>query len=300
MTGGQSMVCVLLSAPHEVRCWGQGAQGQMGSGDTSTSPAAGSVVDLGTGHGDVVQISAGGRFCCALFEDGQIKCWGVNDNGRIGSGSLGHLGDEPNEMGDNLPTIQLGTGMKASRICDHTFESEHTCVLLQVCPADTPGCSKVKCWGGYGGLGYSGLGTIGDADGEMGDSWPFVDVGATVQDVPGGLVCGFQYHTCVLVGDGDVRCWGDGDKGQIGMGSTQSRGKTSDDLPMPPPNVDLGPGLKATWLSPGPYHTCAMLNNGEVKCWGYNYCARSNPRSAWRAMPMPTPMPNVLGIELPP
>ena len=84
------------------------------------------------------------------------------------------------------------------------------------------------------------------------------------------------------------------------MGSTQSRGKTSDDLPMPPPNVDLGPGLKATWLSPGPYHTCAMLNNGEVKCWGYNYCARSNPRSAWRAMPMPMPMPNVLGIELPP
>ena len=75
LSGGRDMMCVLLSSPNEVRCWGKGGAGQMGNGATSASPAAGSLIPLGSGHGNVVQISAGGRFCCALFEDGQIKCW---------------------------------------------------------------------------------------------------------------------------------------------------------------------------------------------------------------------------------
>ena len=198
---------------------------------------------------------------------------GSNDNGRIGSGALGHLGDQPGEMGDALPTVQLGSGMAAARICEHAFDSEHTCVLLQACPDAEPGCSKVKCWGSSGGLGYDGnpAGMIGDANGEMGDALPFVDVGAVVVDAPGSLVCGFQFHTCVRVEGGHVRCWGDGDKGQIGGGTTASRGKSLSDLPMPPPNVDLGAGLQVAWLSPGPYHTCAGLTDSRVKCWGYNY-----------------------------
>ena len=110
----------------------------------------------------------------------------------------------------------------------------------------------------------------------MGEDLPFVDIGEssvnpgqlpTVQEI----ACGFQDHTCVLIDDGDVRCWGSADKAQIGSGGTVDRGRNGAGLPMPPPNVDLGTGVKAAFLTAGPYSTCAKLTNGGVKCWGYNY-----------------------------
>ena len=36
------------------------------------------------------------------------------------------------------------------------------------------------------------------------------------------------------------------------------------------PTVNLGTGRTATAISAGDYHTCAILNNASVKCWGYN------------------------------
>ena len=74
-----------------------------------------------------------------------MKCWGYNDNGQLGYGDTNNRGDGPNEVGDFLPTVDLGTGKKAKQI---SAGFRHTCAVLND--------DSVKCWGsgGYGQLGY--------------------------------------------------------------------------------------------------------------------------------------------------
>ncbi len=72
-------------------------------------------------------------------------------------------------------------------------------------------------------------------------------------------------HTCVLFDDGKVRCWGHGESGQLGYGNTTDIGETESPGASGP--VDLGNG-PATEITAGELHTCALLANGTVRCWG--------------------------------
>ena len=69
-----------------------------------------------------------------------------------------------------------------------------------------------------------------------------------------------SYHTCAVLADTTVKCWGRNDDGQLGDNSTTLR--------RTPVSVSGLTGVQA--LAAGSNHTCATLNTGEVKCWGYN------------------------------
>ena len=69
------------------------------------------VVDLGTGK-TTKQLALGGYHTCAILNDDSVKCWGEGSNGQLGYGDGNARGDGPNEMGDNLPVVNLGTGSK--------------------------------------------------------------------------------------------------------------------------------------------------------------------------------------------
>ena len=77
-----------------------------------------------------------------------------------------------------------------------------------------------------------------------------------------------SYHTCALSASGDVQCWGQNGFGQLGYGDTVSRPPPYGDQVLP--MVDLGADRKARQVSCGMYHTCALLEDGAVKCWGDN------------------------------
>ena len=70
-----------------------------------------------------------------------------------------------------------------------------------------------------------------------------------------------EYHTCAILDNGAVSCWGDGAYGRLGNGAT------SDKL-TPTLTSSLGTGRTAVALSSGYSHTCAILDNGAVSCWG--------------------------------
>ena len=71
------------------------------------------------------------------------------------------------------------------------------------------------------------------------------------------------FHTCAILDDGSVSCWGHSAKGQLGYGDTEFRRA-------PTPTMSLGTSRSAIALSLGTYHTCALLDDGGVKCWGDN------------------------------
>jgi alpha-tubulin suppressor-like RCC1 family protein len=202
------------------------------------------------------ELSAGGSHTCAILFDGTVKCWGLNDKGQLGLGDTANRGDGPGEMGDDLPTVDLGTGRTATAISAGT---NHTCALLDN--------GSVKCWGfnQTGELGLGDTASRGDGAGEMGDDLPAVDLGTGRTAV---AVSAGQQYTCALLDDGSVKCWGSNFSGKLGLGDTANRGDGAGEMGDDLPAVELGTGRTATAVSAGGFHACALLDNGTMKCWG--------------------------------
>jgi cysteine-rich repeat protein len=87
----------------------------------------------------------------------------------------------------------------------------------------------------------------------------------TALEVVGGYI-----HTCALLNDGGVKCWGYNEYGQLGLGDTAHRGDSAGEMGDSLPAVSLGAGKSAVALAAGHAHTCARLNDDSVKCWGLN------------------------------
>ena len=272
ITTGNVHTCALLDND-TVKCWGfgdflgQGISHNPDSTDLGDEPGEMGdnlpTVDLGPGR-TATAITSSNWHTCALLDNGTVKCWGWNTKGQLGLGDTEFRGSKPGEMGDNLPTIDLGTGRTATAIT--AGEQHHTCALLDN--------GQVRCWG-RGQAGQLGLdeemienGIRGDEPGEMGDNLPTVDLGT---DRTATAIAAGYAHSCGILDDYTIKCWGLNGNGHLGQGDSPAPhgngpGTMGDNLP----TVDLGTGRTATALSAGAHHTCAMLDNASVKCWGFN------------------------------
>ena len=263
LTAGEDQTCAIL-ANGSVRCWGENAFGGLGQGDTTQRgdganemAAALPPVDLGTGR-TATAVSAGSGDNCALLDNGTVKCWGQNDHGQLGQGDTNHRGDGPNEMGDNLPPINLGAGRTAIAI---TAGGGQNCALLDN--------GTVKCWGWNhrGQLGQGDTANRGDGPNEMGDNLPPINLGTGRTAI--AITAGFG-HTCALLDTARVKCWGLNLSGQLGQGDTVDRGDGPNEMGDNLPAVSLGTGRTVTAVTAGDSHACALLDNATVKCWGDN------------------------------
>jgi alpha-tubulin suppressor-like RCC1 family protein len=242
---GASHSCALF-AHGAVRCWGDNTSGQLGYGNTlavgdDEPPYTAGDVPL---RGKAVQLALGGHHTCALLDSGWVRCWGDNTSGQLGYGHTHPVGD------DEPITSQGFVNLGGSAVKLAAGES-HTCALL-----DT---GHVRCWGrnDVGQLGHGHTRSVGDDElpWEAGD----VSLGGAVQDLAAGW-----HHTCALLTDGRVRCWGNGADGALGLGHTRDIG--DDELPSSAGFVELGEPV--SMLSAGALHTCALLKRGAVRCWG--------------------------------
>jgi len=85
---------------------------------------------------------------------------------------------------------------------------------------------------------------------------------------PSTFSAGYE-QTCALVDNASVKCWGRNNYGQLGIDNNTDMGKKSGEMALLP-TVNLGTGRTATAIAAGYYHSCALLDNASVKCWGYN------------------------------
>jgi cysteine-rich repeat protein len=263
--GGLDHTCVLLSSG-VIKCWGDNGSGQLGLGDEivrgDDPNEMGSelpVVDLGPGE-KATAVVAGLLHTCALLDGGRVKCWGENEDGQLGLGDVEDRGDNPSEMGANLPVINLGAGVMVKSITAGDY---------QTCALTTEG--KVKCWGWNqeGGLGLGDSLNRGDGPGEMGDSLPYVNLGLGLTVVT-SITSGAR-HTCALLDDESVKCWGWNYRGQLGQGDTKNQGDQPNEMGPGLGVVNLGGGVQVSAIYAASYHTCAVLKGGgSMKCWGYN------------------------------
>jgi hypothetical protein len=167
-------------------------------------------------------------------------------------------------MGDALPAVDLGTGRTATLLATG---AAHTCALLDN--------GSVKCWGlnDDGQLGVGDTDARGDGAGEMGDALPAVSLGLASGMSVTGIVAG-DAHTCVLLSNGGVKCWGSGANGRLGSGDENSRGDEAGEMGAVLAAVDLGTGRTAKALSVGGSHTCAIRDTNDVVCWGVGATGR--------------------------
>ena len=249
-------------------CWGMAIGDQLGIGEGGNYQAT--PVPLAQGL-VFVAISAGGYHTCGLTGDGAAYCWGQEEVGQLGDGTLTRR---------NTPAAVAG-GLVFKAI---SAGGNHTCAIA------TGGAAY--CWGGNG-SGALGDGTLTDrstpvavsggllfqaisagngttcgltADGAAfcwgQDAWSGSRTAPVA--VGGGLVfksivVGYR-HACGFTAGGTAYCWGDDGLGQLGDGTQTSR-RTP---------VAVSGGLVFQAAGAGDSHTCGLSASGTAYCWGSN------------------------------
>ena len=225
---GGSHGCALLSTGN-VKCWGSGISGQLGDGTTSNRNTPTDVVGLS----GVVQLVGSGDHTCALMATGGVKCWGYNLYGQLGDGT---------NTGRRTPTDVVSLSQGVVHI---SVGSLHSCAVMAY--------GGVRCWG------RNSFGQLGD--GTTTSTNAPVNVTSLSQAATRLMIGYGSWHTCVVLADTTMQCWGRNDEGQLGDGTTTTPR-------LLPATVSSMSGV--VQITGGSFHTCALLAAGGVKCWGYN------------------------------
>lgn len=260
-----------------VWCWGWNRYGNVGTGSNTAPLAPQEVVGLYDLGGSAKAVASGLRHGCALMDDDALYCWGENRSKMIA----------PEQEATAIlgPTLIPGSYASVSVGMNH------------LCAVDRQG--ELHCWGrsvegqhgpaqGLTGLADVALGLIhtcvrtreGQVD-CMGQN--NLNVLATQGldnfmeplrvDFPEEPVVSFSsglYHVCALVASGNVYCWGNNDKGQLGNGVTSSSSR--------PLSLGLS---EVQHIAAGTQHACALHGAPtRVSCWGLNSHGQSGDERA--------------------
>ena len=296
ISAGGAHSCALLDGG-TVKCWGLNFYGQIGdgtSGGTTLDPlerptpvdvcavydeVAEQCTELLTG---VVGVGAGGLHTCAVMSAGGVTCWGRNEFGQVGDGTLGD--GDPDTQDNNRPTpvgvcaVYDDDAQQCSEPLSGIIAVEgggfHTCAVTAAATAE--------CWGS------NIAGQLGDGAGGGTLLDPVrlptpVDVCQLYDEEAGAcgelltgvaVISAGSLHTCALVNaappaeDYGIKCWGAkfngalGDNNVCGADDPLFRCLTPTDV--------LGLESGATAVTVGDGHTCALNTASVVKCWGDN------------------------------
>jgi hypothetical protein len=142
------------------------------------------------------QVSAGGVHSCGVDVQGQVYCWGSNQNGQLGDGTQTHRSTPGLVPGGPYEGVAPG--------------GEHTCAITTD--------DRLRCWG------YNAHGQVGDGTTTTPRSSP-VPVSGDLRVATMNAGTG---HNCAVTLNGRGYCWGDGTLGQLG-----NNGFVSNSVPVP-------------------------------------------------------------------
>lgn len=181
--------------------------------------------------GNIAQVSVSFDINCVLTTSGQVKCW------------------EKDSIGKSAPIdVMIAAKTPLNNIVQISVGYDHACALTKD--------GHVKCWGD---------GKTGQLGNGANKASPYaVDVITATSKLLDNVVqiSAGSNHTCALTKSGHVKCWGDGEIGQLGNGDSKNSNIAVD--------VTTASGKLANikQVGAGVTHTCALTNTGHVKCWG--------------------------------
>ncbi len=222
----------------DLKCWGRNANYELGTGNTDqlTSPTP--------SHYDkwVKSVAVGHEFTCALLDNGAVDCWGNNTSYKTGAGS---------GASSQNPVRVIASGAVQVTAGEH-----HACALVK-----NGGDMTVECWGDNS-KGQWGRGTTVGASSTP--QAPLLDDGTTALSSVASIDAG-KNHTCALMTDSGIYCWGDDTAGQTGNHILD---------PTYAGPVMLFEDFNFYYLTgmmqanAGGDHACGLKADGTTYCWG--------------------------------
>jgi alpha-tubulin suppressor-like RCC1 family protein len=292
--GSASHMCGLVPGKG-LLWWGRGDRGQLGRGDTNDGATPDQTSDTTLGGATLAGpgvVGVGAAHTC-FFAGTTRKCWGANRS--LGAGdtsSLGILGLGSSNADALEPQIALIPGSATAL----SLGGHHACALYAAAGAGT-----LRCWGNnsFGQLGVNEARNkfYGGEPGQTRNSIDFGSLGINLPRVLSAVdwrhVSAGRWHTCGRALDGNVLCWGRGTFGTWGdaksvMPGAEVRG--TDTAPISEPQrieqrVALPSG--ATSIASGAEHSCAIVEGGDVYCWGRGADGQVEPRRDEEVNPTP-------------
>lgn len=200
VVSGANHSCARLSNQN-VKCWGVNNYRQLGT-PTNTVAWVNSPVDVPNLSNNVNQIASMADHTCAVHDGGAASCWGANQYGQLGDGTVAPFKGNVTVTGLGADVRQISTGIG------------HTCALIQG--------GAIKCWGSneFGQLGNGTTTTSAKPVSVIGLSRPASELSV------GG------YHSCARLDNNQVYCWGRGSKGQLGNGDNETSATAKPVLPV--------------------------------------------------------------------
>jgi alpha-tubulin suppressor-like RCC1 family protein len=253
IVAGANHTCV-LATDGTVWCWGQNGNGNLGDGSFSTQGDPRQAL-LGT---TAVMIAAGGSTTCAALSNNTLKCWGKGNSGQIGN---------------NLSLLSNATPVNTPvsfTVAHLEIGSTHSCAISSI--------GIAWCWGEF-------------TNGRLGTTAMSNAVNPTATASLGGVaseVAAGGTHTCVLLVNGTVACFGYNDMGQLGQTPTQPASSNST------PTV-MTLAATATHVSVGKQFTCALLSTAAVHCFGDNASGQLGSGSSGSARNTPNEVTELTG-----
>ena len=186
-------------------CWGYNGYGQLGKGTSGSGSNIPVLVSQGARpSADITftSISVGGNHTCGVGSDGNGYCWGYNGYGQLGNDSTS----------ESKTPVLVSQGARPSG--DITFNS--------ICAGDKHTCGlgsngNVYCWGN------NFAGQLGNGSTIESRVPVLVSQGAVETSVTFSTISAEYNHSCGLASNGNVYCWGNNNKGQLGTKDTLNR-----------------------------------------------------------------------------
>jgi alpha-tubulin suppressor-like RCC1 family protein len=281
-----SHACAVL-ASGAVACWGDDADGKLGAPST-TSDREPVIIDVGD---PFIQASVSDSHTCAVTQSGALWCWGSNSDGQ-----LGHA--DPQNIGDDETAASTSPVALAEHVVAVEANYRATCVVFDD--------GRARCWGAglvipdddegrlpasvpdlplpesivalSGGRSYMcALSTTGNvycwgsaramwqhySNSTLEDTESPRDVGPVALGEPALEISAGHDHTCARLDGGRAKCWGNSELGKLGLGKP---GGANGDGIAREPAIDVGGDVIT--IAAGQSHTCALLDDETVRCWG--------------------------------